>query len=98
MENLQEEDLIELIITYDPATAQLDNSVLSFEDSLKSNKLSLHRMSTLLLSDATPLATLKQDKISCDIQSITPTKLRSIIAKMKPDLSGFDMLLYNHKL
>lgn len=54
MENILEEQLIELIITYDPATAQVNNSALSFEDSLKSNKLSLHRMSTLGLSDAMP--------------------------------------------
>jgi len=36
------------------------------------------------------------DRISCDIESLTPAHLRKIIGNLKPKLYDYDMKLYHH--
>lgn len=98
-ENLSEEAVCELTIFYDNLDAFQDTEDVNEESKRSLSEALKHpnprRMSTLGLSETAPRnVTLNFDKLSCDIESISPASLRSIISKLKPTLYDFDLYLY----
>jgi hypothetical protein len=90
MENLEEETIYQLTISYDDDfddEEELQRELLS-SLSEAMNTPNSRKMSSLGLSDisgpgGTPLIF---DRVTCDIESLTPVELRKVIDKLKPKL------------
>lgn len=62
------------------------------------NTPNIKKMSSLGLSEIPWYGEVPMglDRISCDIMSLTPAKLRTIIDKMKPNIYEYEMKFYHH--
>ena len=101
MENLKEEAIYEMTVLYDNDSEDEQDLTLekSILDSIRNPNE--HRMSSLGLSDESVRhqgVKLNLDKITCDIESLTPVQLRQIISNLKPDLYEYELKLYHHTI
>ena len=99
MENLKEEAIYEMTVLYDDYSEDDLELEKSISDSIMNPNE--HRMSSLGLSDESLRhqgVKLDVDKITCDIESLTPVQLRQIIANLKPNLYDYELKLDHHTI